>query len=454
MQLKRQHCAGFRRYVNLAKTVGVLFGAIVLVSGSFAQGVSGSPAAGSTGGVSDNTNAPLPVLAPTPLAQPPPTPTQGTSQLAGEPPPLPGGTPLSVPNLLRWGPVVLRPHFDYRFFYSEGILYQPGHPINSFVNQVSPGMFFELGKHWILDYTPSLFYYSSSLMRNTLDNFVTLSGGTTYEDWTFGLTQVYSSYSQPLVETGSQTDQQNYLTTLSASDQLSSKVALQLGLYQSLRYLGQSTSDGQPLQNYQDWGTMDWLDYQLWPRFHVALGAGGGYTMVSAGSDMTYEQLQGRISWTVVEKLKFVLSGGMDDRQFLGSGLANALNPIFNGKLEYRISDTTLFDLSASRSVSPSFYANQLSESTSVGANLNQRLLKKLHLSLGGGYRSSTYTTTSATVVVDRRDNGPYFLTQLQLQLFLRATFSIFYYWNDNNSTLPGYTYSSSQAGLELGYRF
>src|SRR5687767_10136302 len=117
----------------------------------------------------------------------------------------------------RLGPVTLRPHISATFSYSDGLRSRPGQNSKTAMQEYAPGMLFQLGRRWTLDYTPSLTFYSNDEFEDTLDHFVTLSGGASYHPWNFGFSQSYSVSSAPLVETGQQTSRQSFGTSLSAS---------------------------------------------------------------------------------------------------------------------------------------------------------------------------------------------------------------------------------------------
>src|ERR1019366_6984574 len=178
------------------------------------------------------TNQPPPLL-PMAFGTAPASRLAGTSQLAPA-----SAAPLSpVPPLLRWGSLTLQSQVFYQLSYGNGLQATPGQSSSSLINEVDPGILFQWGSHWALDYTPILRFYSSSAFQNTFDNEVTLTGGTTYEDWSFGLSQSYASSSQPLIETGAQTDQQTFFTGLNATYQMGSQTSLQLGANQNFRFL-------------------------------------------------------------------------------------------------------------------------------------------------------------------------------------------------------------------------
>ena len=381
----------------------------------------------------------------------PAPPLTGTRQLY-VPPAVPQPT---LAPLLHSGPLVVQPHLYYSLSYGNGIQASPGQLESSFVNQVDPGILLRWGDHWSLDYTPILNFYSSSAFRNTFDNAVTLTGGTTYEDWTFGLSQTYASSSDPIIETGAQTDQQTLSTSLSAVYQMSSKTSLQLGAGQDLQLASQTVS-GQQLNNYNDWTTMDWLNYQFWSRFGAAIGAGFSYYSVQTGSDMTSEQIQARITWVVVKKLSLVLSGGGQDMQFLSSGAPNLISPTYSLSLQYSPFDVTTFSLSGYSAVSPAYFQDQVTESTSISAGVHQRLLGKLFLDLNGGYSTSTYhsSTSGSTAAGLGNYDTTFFGARLGTTLLKRGYADIFYSVNFNSSGAAIYNYNTTMVGLELSYRY
>ena len=220
------------------------------------------------------------------------------------------GTPVQP---FQYGIFTLRPHPYYRFLYGTGILATPTNAVNSVINQISPGFIVDIGSHWTLDYTPTWTFYSNRRFEDTLDHSITLTGGTSYEDWTLGLSQNISLTSDPMIETATQTSQETYSTALRASYLINSKLFTDLALNQNIISADQFNSS-------REWSTLDWLNYQFWPRLSAGVGAGFGYVNVETGPDMTYEQLQARTDWRATDKISFQLHAGGEDRQFSGSG--------------------------------------------------------------------------------------------------------------------------------------
>lgn len=354
---------------------------------------------------------------------------------------------LNPASLLHWGPVTARPHLNARFTYGNRLRTRTGDSGNTFLKQISPGSLFELGSKWRLDYTPTLSYYSGKQFKDTLDHNVVFSGGTAYEDWSFGLAQSYSATSRPLIETGRQTDQETFGTSLSASHYFNSKWMLELGVNQSFNEASEFTSS-------RTWSTMNWLNYQVAPRLSMAVGLGGGYQDVSPGSNMAYEQLQGKIDARIAEKLTLTVNAGGEMRHILDSDGDPLINPIYGASIQYRPFEFTTLSLSGNRTVQASLLANQVSESTTISVAVHQRLLGLLFLTLSGGFSNNRFIASDATLAQTREDDTASFAARLGYNFKNRGVVGLFYNYNDNNSSTGGFAYSSSQVGVDIGYAF
>jgi hypothetical protein len=386
-------------------------------------------------------------------------PLAGTSQLSSptSPTPFPTGG-----GLYQLGPVSFHPHIVYELSYGNNLRSAPGQGSDSLINTVSPGIFIGLGSHWSVDYTPTLRFYSTKNLDNALDHVVHFGGGTTYQDWAFALSQDYSMTSQPLIETGGQTDQELFGTSLSAVHALSSKMSLDLGINQVFRFVTQPIGQVFQVTDTREWSTMDWVNYQVVPRFTVGFGIGFTYDQVSSSSDMTAERFQGRVNYRLAEKLTLTLSGGLENRQFLDSDQSDLLTPIFSLSALYQLFEHTGLSATAQRTVSPSYYSGAVSEATSLNAGLHQGLPYNLVLSVSAGYTTTTYHSAENTFNAASSDSYDYTSVDVRLgrALFTRGSISLFYQktWVSSSSTVgPGgslYDYSTSQGGISLGYRF
>jgi hypothetical protein len=367
------------------------------------------------------------------------------------------------PLPLQLGPVTLHPHVDYQFSYGNGLQSSAGQSEDSIVQQIAPGILLNMGDHWTLDYTPTFVFYSSSAFRDVVNQSVNLGWGTAYGDWFFSGSQSCSITSDPNIETGSQSDQDNYSTALNASYQFNDKMSVDLGLGQTFSYVGNgstSTNELQNLANSKSWSTMDWLNYQFWPRLNAGISVGGGYTIQDNSPDSVNEQYQGRVNWRATDKISFQLSGGVYVEHYLSGGQSDLVTPIFSGTIQYQPFEQTRLSLTGSRTVSPSSYQNQSTENDQVTVGLNQRLLGRLYLDLSGGYGTTKYNATDTGVSTSRSDDVYTFSARLSCAVLRRGTVAVFYAYSENSSSQsgftsgPGYGYTSNQVGFEIGYRY
>lgn len=175
---------------------------------------------------------------------------------------------------------------------------------------------------------------------------------------------------------------------------------------------------------------------------------------MSAGSEIASEQLQGRITWKATDKLALLVSGGGDIRQFLNGNLPATATPIFSASVVYQPFQATTLSLAANQTISPAYFANQMTTGTGLSASLHQRLLGKLFLDITGTYQITSYAATTSTVTTSREDHITSVSVRLSAPFRKRGTTAVFYQATENSSNEAGYTLSSTQVGLEISYHF
>jgi hypothetical protein len=346
---------------------------------------------------------------------------------------------------LRLGPVTLRPHVFYQFLYGSGIQSNPGQQHDTIVQTFAPGMLLVLSPRWTLDYTPTFTFYSDKSFQNNVGQSVTLTGGASYENWNFGLMQSFTYSSSPQVQTGTQTGQENYVTALTASAPLNSKMSVDLGVNQTLNF-----PDG--FQSSREWSTLDWLNYEFWPRFTAGVGAGFGY--VAASPDMVFEQFQGRIGWRATDKISLQSSIGVQFSQFTTGGESPLVNLIFGDTIQYQPFEHTKLSLGANQVVVPAYYQNQISVVTSVNGDLQQRLFGKFYLDVSAGYNWNNYIAAASGVTANSSADYYSVTVQLSTTFLKRGTVAVFYNYSDNITDQAGLAYTSNQVGFNIGYRY
>jgi len=405
------------------------------------------------------------VLVPPPTTPPPPeqgwsTENTSTNEIENAPEAQASSTGPSVPqaNLpLQWGPIAMHPHVSYQVTYGNGIQSQPGQEQKTIVQTVSPGVGFDLGRVWRLDYSPSFTIYSDKAFKDTVDHSLHLSGATRYGDWGLSIGQSVSLTSDPQVETARQTDQQNFSTTFNAGYQINGALSLDLSFVQDLNFAGGFTNSA---GDSRAWSTMDWLNYH-WGPFSVGAGLGFGYNEIQFGAnDNTFELYKGNIAWHVFRKVSLAINGGAQVMQFLDSSEPDTVSPIYGVSLNWQPLSTTSFTLSANRNTSAStYFVNQVTESTGVNAGVSQRLLERLNLNLAGGYTETDYRLSfpvsgAPASSIARRDTYTFFSVGLSTAFLKHGSGSISYSRSQNSSSDGGFAFSSDQIALQVSYGF
>jgi hypothetical protein len=361
----------------------------------------------------------------------------------------------SLPQPFKFGPVVIRPHPFYRFIYASGIQSGTNNSERSIIQEFSPGIAVDLGRHWMVDYTPTIRFYSNRAFRNSVDHAASLTGGTSYEDWTFNLSQAFNKSDATLADTAAQTQTETYDTEIGASRVLNDKMYAQFGVSQIFNFVA-----GQ--QDSHLWSTMDWLNYTYTKRLIFGAGIGGGYVKIDSDSslpsnpDQSFEQMQARVQWRATDKVGFTVNAGFEDRQTLVTGSKDELNPTFGASIEYAPFEHTQVTLGAGRTVSSSdyFVLAQSTETTTVNLSVNQRLLQEFNLSVGVGYAQTEYTTALGSLSAIRTDDNYNFNVRLAHSFLKRGSLAATYQYSDNRSNQAGFSYRSNQVGFEVGFTY
>ncbi len=372
----------------------------------------------------------------------------------------------SLPQPFKVGPMVLRPHISYQFTSGTGLLTSPSNSVDSYIQTISPGVSVDFGRHWTLDYTPNIRIYSSSAFHNSVDHAASLSGRFSYNDWYFGLTQGFTKSDSLVVETGAQTEQENYTTDFSARRQLSEKFSLDLDVNQSISDVAQAigTNGLGIAQSTRVWSTMEWVNYQLAKRMFFGVGVGLGYVDPDLGPGQLFENLKGRFQWRATDKISFSVNAGLDYRQYFAEGYGDALNPVYGASIQYAPFERTHLTLSVDRTVSASDYyiSSQNNESTTVSLGASQWLFGKFYLTGGASYGHTDYVSTFGPISDLRSDDNYSFNVSVTRAFLKRGNVTVSYTYGDNRSTQTGllgvqthnYTYRSSQISISAGFAY
>jgi hypothetical protein len=364
----------------------------------------------------------------------------------------------------KWDQFVVRPHVDYQFTKAYHLPAAPSNLVDTTIQRFSPGILFNLGPHWALDYTLTIGLYSDTNFGTEVDHSITLSGHTIYGAWDFGFLQTVNLTQSPMIQFGGQQDQQYFDTSLTGHHENSQYISEDIALSQNIQAF-----PGGGYENMKSWSVLAWLNYQ--PQSHISFGIGPGigYNYALFGPDSVFEQLQARMSWRINDVLSLQISGGVSETEFIGSGdFHDIFSPIYSGSLEFRPFPQTGVSLYASRYVSPSVLVDQYTEGTSAGVSITQRLLQQFYLTANASYGNEKYVAPTVLALdqigtntfeleqinLGRTDKFYNFSLRLNRSFLQRGNISIFYSYNSDQSTAPGYSFAGNQFGGEVSYSF
>jgi hypothetical protein len=103
---------------------------------------------------------------------------------------------------------------------------------------------------------------------------------------------------------------------------------------------------------------------------------------------------------------------------------------------------------------SSAFLAGENYVNSSVGVSLSQMVGERLTCRASLDYQNLDYSSAQADVSTSRADNNWSTLVQADLALPRRLSFSVFYRYRQNDTSVGGAGYSNNQVGFLLGWAY
>jgi hypothetical protein len=346
-----------------------------------------------------------------------------------------------------YGRLALYPRVSASFSYSEGLLSEVGRPTNSYISSVSAGFRFDAGRNWALDYGTGWTLYSSRRFKNSPNHNLTFSGALPLRAWEGGFSQGYSYARAPRIETGRQTERQIVTTSGTLARALGTKLTVQTGFSQSLSFISASPDS-------YSWSSNNALQYRLGETASVGGTLGVSYVDVNPGVNMAAVTPGGSFAWAVSPRLTMSASAGTDYRWIFSRGVKSPSTPVFQLGGSYQLFDHTSFNASASRSISPSSFRNQLTDGLSVQMGFGQRLLGIIQVSGSYGEQISGYNATRRGVEAGRKDRSYFYALNAGTTVLRRISVSVGFSATDNSSNRSGYGFNSRTYSVQGGFGF
>jgi hypothetical protein len=351
------------------------------------------------------------------------------------------------PSPFEVGPLKLLPHLLYRYLYGDGIQPEPGFQATTAVNTLSPGISGLVGDHWTFDYTPTWNWYSNHVFHDSVDQSAAVTGSLKVGDDPLQVAQTYVQSHNPLVETGMQTEERDYVTSLEMQHDFNSVLLLDANADQALRF-----ANGFPSS--REWDTTDWLRYKLSPRLVASGGASAGYVTVSEGADQFYYGPEAQLGINASDELRADLTAGYQMRTFIEHPRQHLDSPIYSADVVYSPTQTTRVTLTGSREIGVSYFVDQTTQTTDWDLKLEQRFLKHLFLTADLDEEYVHYLSTVSADQTVRADHDQIINLRLGTTFLRRGTIAALYQRSRNVSSLAGYGFVSNQVGFEIAYRY
>lgn len=340
------------------------------------------------------------------------------------------------------------PAVNYTLRYGDGISTQPGRRVKSTVHELAPSASFQFAERFMVSYSPSFTWYTSKALEDRSSHRASIMVGGELAGVDVGLSQGYSRSSVPLVETGEQTDQESWNTSLNLSKDIMERSSLEVGINQNIRSASRFT-------DVISWSSMVWFRHKFITGLDVSAGLGGNYSSIDPGADIYSWQAKGGLNWSPGTRLRLGLTAGVDVSQFRGPGRGSVANPIYGGSAQYQLFEPTSISLGVSRSVSTSFFADEFSENSRYSLGVSQRLLGRLNLGAGVSLSEVDYVGRRESVARPQRSDKRWsYSLQLGGRITDRLSSSVGWQRSESDSSFQEFTYGSSTWSFSLGWRF
>lgn len=374
-----------------------------------------------------------------PAARPPPDATIPT------PPAIPDAAPDEAPPRPATPPA-FQPYAAFEWIDVNDLPLRPGDQRDTRIEHYTAGFELTLGRHWAAGASVQRTIYSDPQFRDTTDWAAALRGATTHRDWELRFNHESRATEVPLVDTAGQTRQRQHDTLLGVRRALTPQFLADLTLEQRLRFAGDSPSA-------REWPAALRLLYRRSDALEFGPALIGGFTRISPGADLLQVAPQLQVEWSPRSVLHLSAAAGIDCRTAYAATSTRWHRTIHRARLDYRPAAATSLILSHDRLLGLSYFTNQVTLNTRTALEWRQRWRGRTELVLGHDRQRVHYLQSSSRLELrsDRRRT-----TTLGLSTTLRQRTLLALTWQHsrNDSSLPGYGFSSDSLALLLRHQF
>jgi hypothetical protein len=359
---------------------------------------------------------------------------------------LPSG-PIESPFV--YGPLILAPGIDYDFGYHEGTLYAPGHSSSYYEQSVAPRLAGTYGSVWSFSYDSSLDYYSTARFHDTFDQRGELAAAWVTDDWSLRADQLASITNLPTLETGRQTRETEYVTTLSGARQVGSDLTFKTAETQSIE------SAGVLFPHSQVWATDDSLLYSVTGTVSVGPGVTVSYMKLLGVIQMLQTAPTMRLNWQINEISSLTAFAGFSNQTFLTGHFHDTNEPSVGASLNFISQFGTTISGTASDVAGFSVLTAQRTQIQQVQTQIHQVVLTHGFLDISGTVGRDSYDVATDLRAVNRTDNVYGFNLSAGIDgLFKHGRIAAMYSYNHNSSTIGDFSQTPRMIGFNVEYRY
>lgn len=375
-------------------------------------------------------------------------------ELASEPTVILNG--LEQPRASRWK---VSPHVDLTASYDDNIFIQPVNATADFVFALEPGIALGFwddeermerfldrdrpassidrgqGNFLLLDYTAVLLGFEKTSSENSLGHDARIQAQWQLARLTLGAAFHAESKSEKSNDAAGRVRRKAFASEITTRYQLTEKTSLEVDFFNVIQ-------DFEGLVRSNEWRNENYLDYQLTPLAHVAVGLALGRVEVESGANQVFERILARALYSLTEKVEIVARGGAEFRQS-GGAAGDHVNPVFDLETRYSPSAVTRIGLDAYRRVETSaFQPDQDFTLTGIALKVTHALPGGLHLSLAGGFELADYTESPGQA--GRTDHYYYVRPGLLYNFAHWANAELTYEYRQNDSSRPDASFENN----------
>lgn len=375
------------------------------------------------------------------------------SQVAAEGPP-PG--PVRPATPFAFGDMVLRPHVMYSYMDEQGLLYSPGNDRSSIVQNFAPGLLVNWGQDWSANYTPTWIHYSNPAFHGGIDQLADVEAAFNPANWLVQASETISVTSDPEIETGMQTTERNYNTSVTASKAFTNELAATASFAQSLSSATVLYPDS------RQWSGSGGVRFQWLPPVTVSADFSAGFfEVVHSTAGYFLSPTLGVVIETWNRKLTLNASAGVKRQTFYQRGLTSSVDaPTVHMDAAFRPYAGTSIRLLADSSESFSQLLDDGTRRTDWGVAVSQELLAHFNLYVSGtraevSYQNFGYEPGLAAPSLERGDLVNTLSVSLGLvRILQRGNLKVIYEASRDSSSIASYNYSSREIGAQISYAY